>query len=205
MRIMFKNSILIAVIVLFTANLKAQNCAEFINGQSLSYGYELNSMSKSGAVRTGKKYKFVFTLNSGKVYRFSFYASSSLNNDMEFILTDQNSGTQILFLPGEVPEVAVESAEGEYNEYGEWVEKPKQAKSSLPQYAAIPGIAFKAVLKADYYNNAMTYPFFEFKPANAMNLEVTVDIKELPDGIIKKGCLGIMVQDRAEDAEFQSL
>lgn len=225
-------SLIIAVFLLFTANTNAQNCAEFVNGQSLHFGYSFNSMSKSGAVKTGKKYKFIFTLNKGKIYRFAFYASSGLNNNMEFTITDQNSALQIMYLPGEVPEAPLEdefNSEGEYNgyddygnddygeeDYGYGEEENTSSSSSsssnttsttedLPDYKAISGIVFDAVLKPGYYNGRLTYPFFEFKPANAMNLEILIDIKELEDGIIKKGCLGLLVQDKADELEFESL
>jgi hypothetical protein len=212
-KLMFKGFI-IAVLFLFTANAYAQDCAEYVNSQSINYGYNFNAMSKSGAVKTGKKYKFVFTLNKGKIYRFSFYATSNLNNGMEFTVTDANSGQKILYLPGEVPEESFDDPNAQsdysgYDDYGNANAASNKTKAATvpvtPQYQAIEGISFKAILKADYYLGHLTYPFFEFKPANAMNLEVLIDIKELPDDVIKKGCLGILVQDKNDDAEFQSL
>ncbi len=217
-----KNIILFFSILMFFAfTLNAQSCGDFVNSQPRTYGYNFNTMSKSGTVKTGKKYKFVFTLNKGKVYRFAFFASSGLNNNMDFKITDQNSGQQILYLPGQVEEAPIESdynSEGDYSGYDDYGDdngddntqtkpKPKETTSQAdkPDYKAIAGIPFKSVLNAEYYSEVLTYPFFEFKPVNSLNLEIIIDVKALEGGVVKKGCFAILVQDKAVEEEFQSI
>jgi len=69
----------------------------------------------------------------------------------------------------------------------------------------VAGIAFKSILNPEYYNEKLTYPFFEFKPANTMNIEIIIDVKALDAGVVKKGCLAILLEDKKVEEEFQSI
>ena len=62
--------------------------------------YKLNDLSKSAACYTGRKYDFLVPLTKGKDYRLSFYASPVFNNNIHFIIIDQNTGERVLDLPG---------------------------------------------------------------------------------------------------------
>lgn len=192
---------LLVIIFLFPVLVFAQNCADYLTVQPVRPGYEYNALSKSGTVKTGKKYKFVFNLNKGKVYRFTFHASSGLNNAIEFTLKDQSSAQTIFYLPGQVAEPVLEDIE--YDEYGNKIEKKKEVKE-VKQYTSAPGSPFKSVLKAEYVGDKLAYPYFEFKPVNSINLEIEVDVLPLEDGTIKQGCFGIFVQDKGGDDEFGS-
>lgn len=212
-----KKIVFISITFISAISIKAQNCGDFVNQQAHTYGYSFNTMSKSGTVKTGKKYKFVFTLNKGKSYRFQFFASSGLNNNMDFKITDKNSNQQILYLPGEYEPPTNTSEyndQGEYDDYGDegygdennsQTKTQTAPKEDLPDYKAIEGIAFKSVLNPEYYNEKLTYPFFEFKPANTINLEIIIDVKALEAGVVKKGCLAILLEDKEVEDEFQSI
>jgi len=193
---------LLVFIFFLPVTIFAQNCADYLTVQPIRPGYDYNALSKSGTVKTGKKYKFVFNLNKGKVYRFTFHSSSGLNNGAEFTITDQSTGQAILFLPRQVPEPVLEDLQ--YDDYGNVIEKTTETKE-VKQYVSAPGSLFKNVLKAEYVNDKLSYPYFEFKPVNSLNLEVVVDVLPLDDGSIKQGCLGILVQDKDTDDEFSSL
>jgi len=212
-----KKIVFFSIALISTISIQAQSCGDFVNQQARTYGYSFNTMSKSGTVKTGKKYKFVFTLNKGKTYRFQFFASSGLNNNMDFKITDKNTNQQILYLPGEKEEKIEESEyndQGEYDEYGEdnygeennnQTKTQNAPKEDMPDYKAVDGIAFKSVLNPEYYNEKLTYPFFEFKPVNTMNIEIIIDVKALDAGVVKKGCLAILLEDKKVEEEFQSI
>lgn len=197
--------IILLLIVLFPLFATAQDCANYLSTQTLARGYEYNGMSKSGTVKTGKKYKFVFNLTKGKNYLFTFHASSGLNNNMDFKIIDQSNGQVIMYLPGEVAEPEYDTGGyGEYDEYGNPVEKEAKQEEVKPEYKPAPNSNFSNVLKAEFVKGALSYPYFQLKPVNSMNLEVIIDVHDLDDGAVRKGCLGILIQDVKTDDEFAS-
>ncbi len=76
------------------------DCQGKWNIQAVPPYYE-SSFTKIANCRTGKKYEFIIPLSTGKEYSISFYASSSFNNEMNFVMEDLNTGAEVLNLPGE--------------------------------------------------------------------------------------------------------
>lgn len=141
--------------------------------------YEESSFTKTASCVTGKKYEFVVPFSSGFEYKLSFYASSSFNRKMNFILEDLNSGSEILNLPGEA-----------IDDYGQPL--PEKGKSVLAPYRTA--------------DNKLVHPFFVIAPENSTNVKIIIDIPHLPgqEEIIvnpqrKTGCVKIQIWQKKVD------
>ena len=62
--------------------------------------FKIDDHSKSAMCYTGKKYEYLIKLEKGKDYRFSFFASSIFNNQINFRLLNNNTSDVLLSLPG---------------------------------------------------------------------------------------------------------
>jgi len=135
--------------------------------------YYESSFTKIANCRTGKKYEFIIPLSTGKEYSISFYASSSFNNSMNFVMEDLNSGAEVLNLPGENVEAN--------NDKGTCV--------LAPYY--------------DEKKQKSVHPCFQISPENATNLKIVIDIPNLPgeDDVTvnkktKTGCVKVLIFEK---------
>jgi len=135
--------------------------------------YYESSFTKIATCVTGKKYQFIIPLSTGKEYSISFYASSSFNSLLNVIMEDQNSGKEILNLPGE--NVAENNAKG---------------TCVLEPYY-------------DEQKQRNIHPYFIVAPENATNLKIIIDIPDLPgqsdvavNKETKKGCVKILILEK---------
>ena len=94
----FINIIFLLLLPILTV---AQDCGNFLTYYVPVRPFKYDSQSKSAACEAGKEYKFIVSLQKGKEYRISFYASPSFNNQMNFKILDENTGEIIVDLPGQ--------------------------------------------------------------------------------------------------------
>ncbi len=139
--------------------------------------YEESSLTEIAACKTGKKYEFIVLLSVGKEYNISFYASSSFSNEMNFIIEDLNSGSEVLNLPGK--------NEATFNEKGTAVLEPYYVEQK----------------------NRYIHPYFVFSPENATNIKIIIDVLDLPgqedvtvNKKIKTGCIKVLIFEK--DVEY---
>ena len=98
-----KLTILVFLIPLWVSA-QSLNCPSTLSLRTATPPFHFNNLSKSAQCLTGKNYEFVLTLNQGKDYRFSFFASPIFNNNIKFKVIDLNTNNTVLDLPGETEE-----------------------------------------------------------------------------------------------------
>jgi len=102
---MKKINILISIII-FTfssqfINAQSMDCISMLRYRKAQFPYEFSNLSKSATCSSGKTYEFIVPLKAGSEYRFSFFASSVFNHQINFRIIDLSSNELVLDLPGE--------------------------------------------------------------------------------------------------------
>jgi hypothetical protein len=171
---------LLMVLIIFPIALIAQtDCPSTLKSRKASPPYSFNDLSKSAQCISGKKYEFMVPLMKGKDYRFTFYASSIFNNQINFRIIDMNSNQKVLDLPGE----ATNPAKGQcvLREYFDNESK----KLVYPFFDIIP-------------NNSTTLKIIIDVLAEASETPADQSSFKAPEEV-KKGCITVFIQDKPSD------
>ena len=176
-----KLAILILLIPLWVSA-QSLNCPSTLNMRVATSPFKFNNLSKSAQCLTGKKYEFVLTLNQGKDYRLSFFASPIFNNDIKFKVIDLNTNNVVLDLKGQ-PLETEENVKGVY--------------------------ALKAYF--DDKKGKEIHPYFDIFLTSTTQLKIMIDVASLnkkSENVNayeerKRGCITVFIQDRkAEEVGF---
>ena len=172
-----KLTILVFLIPLWVSA-QSLNCPSTLNLRTATPPFHFNNLSKSAQCLTGKNYEFVLTLNKGKDYRFSFFASPVFNNNIKFKVTDLNTNNVVLDLKG-APTDEEENIKGKY--------------------------ALKAFF--DEKKGKEIHPYFDIYLTSTTQLKIEINVaslnkKQSETGYEerKKGCITVFIQDRKAEA-----
>ncbi|MBN1250534.1 MAG: hypothetical protein JXR51_14840 [Bacteroidales bacterium] len=175
--------IIIILFIPFWVFSQSLNCPSTLTMRVASAPYKFNNLSKSAQCLTGNKYEFVLTLNKGKDYKISFYASPVFNNNIKFKIIDLSTNQIVLDLPGET----------ENSMKGECVLKAyfddKQGKEVHPSFNFYPDNTTSLKIIIDVASIE----------GNKENSESGFNAPEEK----QKGCVTVFIQDRlAENQGF---
>lgn len=193
-----KTTILIVFAALISSFAVAQNCGDFlVNARNgIKYPWKFDNQSRSGLFVAGKTSQINIVCQEGKDYKISFSTSSNILKELIFTITDESGN--------------------EYYSYGsnkaaKDVAAKKEFLLSLEkQKLTIKGSKSKIKISGDIDNlkleiqkmeteamNAQYAPkmFYEFTPAENMNLTVTITLKPTT----YKGCVAMIVSNRISE------
>jgi len=198
-----KNYILIIFFV-FPFTVLAQNCTEFLGIQKtgIKYPWKYDAQSKSGYFVAGKSSQLNIVCSEGKDYKVSFLSSSAILKYTNISITDESGKEYYSLGVSENKKKELEQKKKLLIDLQNQKIKIKTEKKKIEIDANINNLKVEIEKSQQDAENAQYHPqtFFEFTPAETMNLVIHISVNEEATG---KGCIGALVSNKkAEKSGF---
>jgi hypothetical protein len=177
-------SLIVLMAVIWSSAAQNIDCQSILNSRKATPFYTINKSTRSISCITGKKYELSLSLEPGKEYRISFFASSILDNRMTFQLINAETGEKFLDVPGQTAHPKKgECALREYFDYA-------TGKMVYPFFEFFPEekLNLKVIIDIPEYT-------FKIKTALANPESGTEDVfEEFTEK--RRGCVSLFVQEK---------
>lgn len=175
----------------------SQNCNDFLNNArtGVKYPWKFDNQSKSGLFLAGKTSIINIVCQEGKDYKITFSISSNILKDVTIAITDAEGNEYYTY--GGVSKTEKELAEKRKLMISLENQKLtiKNSKSKLKISGDIENLQLEiSKLESESSGGGYGAPkmFFEFTPAQAMNLSVNITV-----GSTKyKGCIAMLIANK---------
>jgi hypothetical protein len=186
------------VIILSIASITAfsQNCNDFLNNSRMGvkYPWKFDNQSKTGLFLAGKTSVINVVCQEGKDYRIAFSISTNITKNVTISITDENGKEYFAY-----------GASASANK--ELTQKKELMISLENQKLTIKGSKAKLKLEGDVdnlkleiekmereidYASSSPKTYYEFTPANTMNLTITITLGETS----YKGCVTTVITNK---------
>jgi hypothetical protein len=200
-----KNTILVIISFIFPLMVFSQNCTDFLVVQKsgIRYPWKYDTQSKSGLFIGGKTSQLNIVCNEGKDYKISFLASSVILKSTNIKVTDENGKTYYTLGVDNDKQKDIESKRQFLISLENQKIKIKTGKKRIELDANIKNLKLeidKYQQEADQSMYSSPITFFEFTPAETMNLIISITVSEECTG---KGCIGALITNKkAEKSGF---
>jgi hypothetical protein len=182
----------------------AQDCNQFMTIQKsgIRYPWKYDSQSKSGLFFAGKSSQLNIVCNEGKDYKISFLTSTAILKNTSIKVTDESGKTYFTIGVDESKKKDLESKRQFLISLENQKIKIKTGKKKIELDANINNLKLEIEKYQQEMSESSYNPktFFEFTPAETMNLIVTISVN---DECTSKGCIGALISNKkAEKSGF---
>ncbi len=190
-------NLIIIVFGIISISAFSQNCGEFLNNGKIGvkYPWKFDNQSKTGLFLAGKTSIINIVCQEGKDYKITFSISSSILKDVTIAITDAEGNEYYTY--GAVSKSEKDLAEKRKLMISLENQKLtiKNSKSKLKISGDIENLKLEiSKLETESLGGGYGAPkmYFEFTPAQAMNLSVNITL-----GSTKyKGCIAMLVSNK---------
>lgn len=200
-----KNTILVILSFIFPLMVFSQNCTEFmvVQKSGITYPWKYDNQSRSGLFVAGKSSQLNVICNEGKDYKISFLASSVILKSTNIKVTDENGNTYFTYGADKDKAKDIASKREFLLSLENQKLKIKTGKKRIELDANINNLKLeiqKYQQEVDMSQYTTPKTFFEFTPAETMNLIINITVSEDCAG---KGCIGALITNKkAEKSGF---
>ena len=199
-----KNSILIILSFILPLAVLSQNCTDFMTVQKsgIRYPWKYDSQSKSGLFFGGKTSQLNVVCNEGKDYKISFLTSSAILKFTSIKVTDENGKTYFVIGVDNDKKKDMDSKRQFLLSLENQKIKIKTGKKRIELDANINNLKLEIEKYQQEVDQSLYQPktFFEFTPAETMNLIINITVSDACTG---KGCIGALITNKkAEKSGF---
>ena len=182
----------------------SQNCADFmaIQKSGVRYPWKYDTQSKSGLFVGGKTSQLNVVCNEGKDYKFSFLASSVILKNTNVKVTDESGKTYFTLGVDNDRKKDIDSKRQFLLSLENQKIKIKTGKKRIELDANINNLKLEIEKYQQEVDQSIYSPkvFFEFTPAETMNLIINISVANECSG---KGCIGALITNKkAESSGF---
>ncbi|NCO54421.1 MAG: hypothetical protein COS14_10175 [Bacteroidetes bacterium CG02_land_8_20_14_3_00_31_25] len=199
-----RNKILIIILFAIPFTVVSQNCVEFLSVQrtGIKYPWKYDAQSKAGFFVAGKSSQLNIVCNEGKDYKISFLASSAILKFISISVTDESGKEFYTLGVSESKKKDLESKKQFMLSLQNQKVNIKTGKKRIELDADINKLTLEINKYQQEVDNAEYSPktFFEFTPAETVNLIINISVNEASTG---KGCIGALISNKkAEKSGF---
>ncbi len=195
-----KNKILIIILFAMPFVVVSQNCTEFLAIQKtgIKYPWKYDAQSKAGYFVASKSSQLNIVCNEGKDYKISFLASSAILKYTSISVTDESGKEFYTLGVSESKKKDLESKKKFMLSLQDQKLKIRTGKKRIELDANIKNLTLEIDKYQQEVDNASYNPktFFEFTPAESVNLIINISVNDAATG---KGCIGALISNKKSE------